>query len=172
MSKTLVGGDDETSTGVVAEQTEMYPVSVALAPKYQERRADLGDVLGLTQTQIREAEDTHTDAIRSSGVDPYGLGRAIYDHYVAGEIAAHRGNADVDVQALNEATRRELRETYGAAEADDLLARTAAFVQSHPKLGAILRAHGVGSRADVVAGLVDHVRRVNYRPGKSTLAGA
>jgi DNA polymerase III gamma/tau subunit len=53
--------------------------------------------------------------------------------------------------------REELRQTYGAKDAEDLLARTQRFVRQHRSLAKILQQRGLGSRPDIVRELVSFV---------------
>jgi len=67
------------------------------------------------------------------------------------------------IRADVEGRRRELREKYGAAEADDLLDRVSRFKQQDARLPRLLDTRGVGWSHEVFALLIDHVRRVNFR---------
>ncbi len=158
---TILTGDTSRQTEPT-EQHEFYPVDVAMRPVFEERSAALAD-LGVSAAERAKLQDTVVDVIRAVGIDPVSVGRPLYNGAVDAVIASAHGEAEPDVQALAEASRRELRETYGAADAEDLLARTAAFVKQHPKLEATLGMRGLGSRPEIVRALVEHVRAVNFR---------
>lgn len=67
------------------------------------------------------------------------------------------------IAASNTEARDRLVAQYGAADAEELLARAAKFVRSHPPLAAALRERGLGSRVDIVEQLVAHVFSKGYR---------
>lgn len=180
MADVLGLGNTNTETpaaGAVGEQKAepgggLYPVDVALRPAFEQRRDDLAVGLGLDTTKIAAREADFTDVMRQTGLDPHVVGTPLYDLLTSAELAEQRGAEAVDVQPLNEESRRLLRETYGAKDAEDLLARAQSFVASQPKLAAMLRTRGIGSQPKVVAMLVEHVRVHDYRgPVATTLAG-
>jgi hypothetical protein len=155
-----------------AEQKEMYPTEVALRSVFTDRASEVADVLGLDATQRAARESAFTEVIRSTGLDPLTVGEPLYRRFTDAEIADRRGADAPDVQALDEESRRLLREAYGAEDAENLLARTRAFVAQHPKLAATLRTRGLGSQPEVVRLLVEHVRATNFRgTSKKSLMG-
>jgi hypothetical protein len=60
-------------------------------------------------------------------------------------------------QEWSEESRTILAQTYGAKDAEQLLARSAAYVKKHPKLAKLLGERGLGSRPDIVTDLVAFV---------------
>lgn len=143
-----------------AETKEMFPIDVALRPAFREAETALGDVLGLTSAQRKARTDEYVSLVRETGIDPHTLAPVIYNAHVEAQVAAARGAGDVDVQALNENTRRAVREAYGGERAEKLLDEVRTFVRQHPRLQSILQARGIGSRPEIVMGLIDHVRRL------------
>lgn len=147
---------------------EMFPVEVALRPAFEQREADLSNVLGLTTEQRAAEQKEFTQTIRASGLDGNVIGKRIYDLSVDARIAQLRGADDEDalasrLQRHSEETRQQLAGVYGREEAEKLLARAQKFVKQHPKLHAQLGVGGIGSRPDVVIPIVEHVRRINFR---------
>lgn len=116
-----------------------------------------------------------TDAeIAAFKEDALALGRAIDPYLVAeiveasereavaewrrGEDLEYEKNFDKRNAEWQETTNRQLHATYGDS-ADELLARTKAFVNSHPKLASMLGKNGLGSRPDIVLPLARYVWR-------------
>jgi hypothetical protein len=159
---------NEKSTAEMA--AALYQPSPTMKQTYQEKADEVHDVLGLTVTERRAREEAHTKLVADVGFEPYVEGKLLYDEFVAAEVADARGEEEPDaaqVQAWNEETLRELRETYGQQEAEKLLARTKAFVAAAPpRLREILGTRHLGSKPEIVKSLVSHVRASNYRPKK------
>jgi hypothetical protein len=184
--KSIIGlGDDETpvdatqeirSANSAVDQSGLYPIATALRPAFEQRRRDLFEVVGLTQAQIAEREADHVSMIAEMGLPPFGVGQLLFDASVSADVAERRRpDEEVDVQAWNEETRRELRAAYDSnVDIDDLLSRAAAFVSTSPKLGKVLSRRGLGSRPDIVKAIVEHVWQTNWhgRPGRQTASGA
>jgi hypothetical protein len=79
-------------------------------------------------------------------------------------LLAERRGQPVDLvraAALEEASRRELREQYGD-DAEQLLERTTVFIAKHPRLKELLETPNLGASAatkEAMRELIDHVRR-------------
>ena len=113
-----------------AAPTEFHPTEIALRDVFREQGDALHDVVGLSQEQRTARETDYAGVVRDSGLEPYTLGVEIYEAWTRAEVEDVRGGDDVDVQALNEASRKVLRETYGP-DTEDLLGRAAnSFVRS------------------------------------------
>lgn len=151
--------------GTLPVVNELHPIETALREPLRERQSDLVDVLGLTQTQQQARHRDYADLIRRTGLEPLTVGARLYDLMTDADLEDARGTAvdAAQVTAWSEESRRQLRVTYGAKEAEDLLQRVQKFTREHPKLAAIVQRRGIGSRPDVVQLLVDEVRRRGYR---------
>jgi hypothetical protein len=154
--------------------TEIVRVDLALKPAFTAKHQELGDVLGFTKEQRTTLEKEFTQTIRASGLDPNTFGQKLYELTVDDSIADVHGRGGdaaalaLDNQKHSEETRQQLRATYGEEEAEALLSRAAAFVKTQPALAELLNRGSFGSRADLIIPIVEHVRRVNYRPAKGT----
>jgi hypothetical protein len=142
----------------------MYPVDVATRGTFTEHDGAELEVLGLTTEQRVTRHRNHTTMVTETGLDPWTVGKLLYDAKVSADIATARGEAEPDVQVMNEATRAVIIDTYGHEDAEQLLARVQGFARQHPQLAAILQTRGIGSRVDVVTALVAHVRATNWQP--------
>jgi len=155
----------------------LYPPAAALEQPFRQEAETLHDVVGLT-TEARDARETaFTTMIEQTGIDPYALGAELYKAQTEVDVLdarheqlSHEDSGPVQpdeearvIQGWSQETRTRLRESYGQARSEELLARTDKFVKAHSSLQALVRRHGIGSRPDIVEGLVEHVRRVNYR---------
>jgi hypothetical protein len=158
---------ERTAAPLEHEQTTMYPVDVATRGTFEEHKDTELAVLGLTAEQRATRHRDHNALIAATGVDEYSVGKLLYDAKISADIAVARGEAEPDLQALNEEARRVLADTYGRDEVEPLLTRVREFARQHPKLAAILQTRGIGSQVPVVTALVDHVRRIDWRPRKS-----
>lgn len=64
-----------------------------------------------------------------------------------------------DVDRWGEESRTWLRERYGPAESERVIAHTRTFIEQHPKLKALLSDSPLGNRLDVVRMLIERARR-------------
>jgi len=96
----------------------------------------------------------------------------IAEGHLDGQLADARMSDDPDADGLalhrritegNVELRDRLARTHGAKDAEELLGRAQRFVRSYPALAAILQQHGLGSRADIVEGIVGHVFSTGWR---------
>jgi hypothetical protein len=76
----------------------------------------------------------------------------------AAEVALDR-----QIVAWNKETRDQLSQTYGAEQGEQLLKRAARFVAKHPKLAERMRERGLGSRPDIVLGIIEHIFETGWR---------
>lgn len=152
----------------VVDPSVLHPIATALRPTFANRADDHRVVLGRTEAERVVHDEAFTrDIIRGPNLDPYGIGKLLYDHQVDGQVAAARHGEDPElaakIVAWGEDTRQRLDATYGRGDTDALLARAKKFVAAHPQLSALLGTRGIGSRPEVVTAIVEHVRRVNFR---------
>jgi hypothetical protein len=136
---------------------------------FRHRSDDVSNVLGHTATQRAADQQAFTDMARKAGIELKPISKTLFDGLVDGELKQLRGEVDedaLDSQAVKDATetRQQLSSRYGE-EGEKLLARTNAWIKTtQPALHKILGTHGLGSRPDVVLELVDHVRRLGWKP--------
>ena len=149
--------------------TEFYPIENTLKPVFDANLPKLADRTGVS-LQAQAAERREFAALmRSSGLHESPTTAAVLhtawtEARLAGaQPGADEAEADAALATLNENTRRALCEEYGEVDAEALLQRVQAFVRRTPKLAEILRIGTVGSRLDVIQGLIEHVHRVNFR---------
>lgn len=138
----------------------------ALDQPYRDHADTVRIVLGLTSAEARAREDTLTAAITEARLEPYTVGKTLIDLATAADVRQQRGVdlTAAEIQALNEASREAIHDTYGERYAADLLARADKFVRAHPKLNALIAERvGIGSHPKLVAALVEHVRVTNFR---------
>lgn len=140
---------------------DFYPIEGLLKPTFDENLPRLGDKLGLTLEQQAAERHQFSETIRAAGLD-LTVGRLIHNAWTSARLAPDTSTEE-DLLAQTEATRRALREHWGAADAEDLLRRAQKFVKQHPGLSKTLGTGTLGSRRDIVEALVEHVRRVNFR---------
>ena len=147
--------------------TDMFPVETALRETFRTRVDEVSDVLGLSHAQtIARHRDFVGGVVRPAGLDKNPeLAALLYQEVTDAEIAAARSRGDDDdlearVGADAETARKALRELYGRERAEEILKRTRAFVDQHPKLKALVNKRGIGSKPAVVLALADHVRKV------------
>ncbi len=149
---------------------KLYPPGPTLQQTYAEHADTMHDVLGMTREERTAHEDSVTKLVSDVGFDSLGEGKLLVDEHMAALVADARGEAEPDakqIQAWNEETLRELREVYGATDAEELIERAKAFVlAAPPKLREMLGTRHVGSKPAVVKKIVDFVRRTNWRPAK------
>jgi hypothetical protein len=140
-----------------------------IASVVDRRAAELWEVTGATEAQRREIRDTFIE-IGESGL-PEGVVAILAEHYIDRELAAARQEdpdaaadaLDKEIDLRNEELRNNLRLRYGAKDGEQLLERAQRFVRAHPKLAKVLQEHGLGSRPDIVEGIVAHVFSTGWR---------
>ena len=146
-----------------------YRIERAMDLTFNDNLTKLADRTGLSLDAQATERSQYADLMRASGLDQnLAVAELLHTAWSDARMADARPGveqADVlaEIAAMNEATRAALREEYGARDAEELLQRTNKFVKQHPKLAAIMKTRGVGSRLDVVTALFDHVRAVNFR---------
>ena len=151
--------------------TEMHPIEIALRDTFRQRVDELADVLELGRAQQQARHRDYVALVRKAGLDQNpDLSAMLYNEATDADIAATRSGGD-DVEQLEarvrddaEASRKALRELYGPERAAEILKRTQAFVNQHPKLKALINTRGIGSKPAVVLALADHVRHISKRP--------
>jgi hypothetical protein len=121
-----------------------------------------------------QLRDTFRSIAKDTGL-PDGVLAKIADGHIDGllvdaSVKHDPDAATADAQALNQRIldgnaeiRERLRQTYGRKDGEQLLARTQRFIQNYPKLAAILREDGLGSRPDIVEEIVSHVHSTVWR---------
>ena len=70
---------------------------------------------------------------------------------------------DRQLEAWNIELKEKFAAQYGARDGEALLARTQRFVRLHPRLAALLKQHGLGSRPSIVEGIAAHVFSTGWR---------
>lgn len=143
---------------------EFYSPGVALGQTFVSQRETVSDVLGLTMEQQHQRERDFTKLVRETGLNPYDTGKRLYELMTQADVAAMRGEGpdDAQIQTWNEETRSALRETYGAQDGEQMLARLRKFVHGHPALERLLGRHGLGSRKEIVLGLASKIHSDGY----------
>ena len=121
----------------------------------------IADVEGLTTAQqAAELREFATVVMHDVGLERPDA-RLLHEVYTKRRLA---GDSDEWVAQAHEwakTSRRQLRERYGAEQAEVLLTQLDAYAVAHPALQEIL-AGGVGAHPDVVAMFAEHVRRVGH----------
>jgi len=143
--------------------SKLYPPGPGLQRASKALEDEQAVVLGLPEA-ARNARYAEFDGLqRDTGMPPTVTKRLMdLDHRV--EVAAARKRTDdVDHQAEAEARRSEVRALYGAKEGEALIARFQKYVQQHATLRELLADPRIGNDRDVVHGLIEHVRDINYR---------
>ena len=154
---------DKLYDGNAAQPPHSYSPAIEVIDR---RDRELFSEAGLDATQRAQLRQTYTE-IGRIGL-PDGVVAQIANADMDTRVAATRvkSDADADAAALAQdqqiqANNAELREKfvaqYGAKDGEQLLERTQRFVRSHPKLAAILKENGIGSRIDIVEGIAAHV---------------
>lgn len=138
---------------------EIFSPEVGLREAFRQRQDEVADVLALGTEAQQQRHRDFVGTVRESGLDTVTAG-TVYDVLTDAQLAEARGAPvnEAQVRAGQEQTRRELRGRYGAERAEQLLRETAQFVESQPKLKALLGRGGVGSNPKVALALVEHVR--------------
>jgi hypothetical protein len=145
----------------------LYPPRVEVPPEYHgfipAHRATLTDTLGYSAQEALDYELGFATSFGRSGLDPYSVGKLLYDEKIAADVADARGHAEPDEAqrlAWAEESRRETRATYGD-RTDRLFARARAWMATQPDLTTLLERRGIGGRPDITRAIVDHVHRNN-----------
>jgi hypothetical protein len=135
------------------------------------RFSELAIATGATEADQTRLRDEFVGIAKKTGLNE-GFVANLAEHHLNNLLADARIEDDplaaevaLDKQSVewkNE-TRARLRNTYGAKDAEDLLARTQKFVKSTPALAKILQKRGLGNRPDVVQAIVSHVFSTGYR---------
>ena len=108
--------------------------------------------IGLPDGVVAQIADAHVDALLAGA-------RVMNDDEAdAAAVALER-----QIQANNVELREQFAKRYGAKDGEQLLERTQRFVRSHPKLAAVLKENGIGSRPEVVSAISEHVFSIGYR---------
>jgi hypothetical protein len=119
--------------------------NTALRQQLRTTFADIGKI-GLPDGVVAQIADAHVDALLAGS-------RVMNDDETdAAAVALER-----QIQANNVELREQFAKRYGPKDGEQLLERTQRFVRSHPKLAAILKENGIGSRIDIVEAIAGHV---------------
>ena len=148
---------------------QLYGYS-ALESAIDQRGEELWSVTGATEAMQRQTRDQFVGIATATGL-PEMLVARIAEHYLDAELATFRQDdpeaAELalarQIDEWNAELRTDLRARYGAVDAEKLLIRAEKFVKSHPALNGILKQHGLGSRPDLVDGIISHVFSTGYR---------
>lgn len=137
----------------------------------QNRGSELWEVTGADTTARQQLVDTFRNMQRDTGL-PDGLVADIADGHITGLLTAERIPDDPEgdetafaqrIEAGNAEIREQLAVTYGRQGGEEILERTRRFVRAHPRLAALMRDHGLGSRPDLVLGIASHVFSKGWR---------
>ena len=155
-------------TDAIDGSEQMFPPHVAMRQVLRARQDELIDVLGLTEAQRHTRHREQIAMVRESGLDPYTVGAPLYEAFTNAELATRRGTTvDPTTQAArDEELRRDLRLSYGAAAAEQLLEKTAAFIAGQPRLQRILATPGIAEQPAMrkaLEGIIEHVRKQRAR---------
>jgi hypothetical protein len=127
---------------------------------------ELFEVAGMSGSAVQAMRDTFDDIERKTGM-PDGLSGTIASALKTAMLASTHVPDDAEADEIeqirrieegNRESRERLSSLYGKAEAADLVARSHAFVKSHPALARFFKEHNLGSKPEVVLPLVDFVR--------------
>jgi hypothetical protein len=158
------GAAPDAPTDRVADLLFGDPATV-YEPTFAEHRGTLQEIgFGAEELAQGEAVIVRTAHEHQFTVDDT---RHIFNAWAEARLQAERGsipNDELERQARQEEdAHAALRARYGAQEADDLIERTARFVDRVPALRDALSVGYLGSRPDVVERLVAHVHRHDIR---------
>ncbi len=153
----------EAALNVLYDGNSATPPRSMLESAIDRRRGELLDA-GIAAADVQQTR-ADFDGIASTGLPEF-LVMQIADRHISHQIADARphddgdgapGPSDAQVQAWNEQNLSDLRIQYGAADGEQLLARTRRWVRSQPALARVLQQHGLGSDPTVVRELVAFV---------------
>jgi hypothetical protein len=114
--------------------------------------------------QLRTTFADIGEILRGSDAAVMQMAEGTVDNILAGTRVMTDAEAEADevgllrqIQANNAELIEHFETRYGKKDGAALLARTQAFVRSKPKLAAILKDRGLGSRIDIVEAIAAHV---------------
>ena len=175
MAHRFYGPSDAPATEQPADRTERTEQDIAdtlygdpkvLAKSYAPHLADaanrLRDHAGMTSEQYERSIEDAAVVFTDAGI-PSDRAARLYDAIV--EHTINRPD-DATVEQWSVESRQQLRERYGADEADRRLAAAAEFVKQRPGLASLLRESGMGSHPEFVLALAANpsALRVTPRP--------
>lgn len=145
---------------------EFYSHSVPVA-LFDQREPELATVVGMPRAERQQLRSTIASIARDTQLPDVAVAKvvdALIDTRVAGTRVLTDAEAEADevarlqqIQKNNEELREQFAKHYGAKDGEQLLERTQRFVRSHPKLAAILKENGIGSRPEIVEAIAAHV---------------
>jgi len=144
---------------------EFYSHSVPVA-LFDQRESELASVVGMPRAERQQLRSTIAE-IGKIGLPDVAVAQIVDAHInslVAGTRVLTDAEAEADevarlqlIQKNNEELREKFAKQYGVKDGEQLLERTQRFVRSHPKLAAILKENGIGSRPEIVEAIAAHV---------------
>lgn len=161
-NKTIAGGTNEPPKGDLEQARVLWgggDVDPYVAAAVKAREKDLRIKLGETSEAIAARVARHTALARRHDFDPM-LREKFVEVEIDAQLADNAGRAVTldEVRALTEQTREKMHARYGADGADQYAAQVHALAAGDPELQAVLQLRDIGSREDVVGGLMQHVR--------------
>jgi len=163
-TRASAGPSDEAPAAVKTD-----PTPTAMRSTLDQNETKLADRAGLKLEALATERREFAAMLYDTGLHPYvGVAELLHTAWTDARLAETQPERDEAAESTarataNQAIREELRQRYGRRDAEEYLERVQKFVKAHPKLNAIVTTGGVGSRADVVNALIDHVRAVNFR---------
>lgn len=134
----------------------LFPNS-ALGLDLDDNMARIADVEGLTTAQQAEELRGFASIAKQFGLERHEA-RRLHDVYMKRRLTGDTDEWAAQAQHWATASRRSLRERFGASEAESLITELDALANTHPGLQRILEG-GVGAHPDVVTMFAEQVRR-------------
>lgn len=154
------------TTDAVKDETEdiLFGDTEGLVTSYEPSLSDsldyFSDHVEITQDQRKAAISEAATVFSDARVPPEEAAR-LHGHIVRHAVAPAD---DATREAWATESRRELRERYGAAEAERRLKVARTFIANRPGLRDLLNATGVGSHPDLVLSLADRANQLRLTP--------
>jgi hypothetical protein len=124
-------------------------------------------IAGLSADTRAEIRTRGLAMLAETGLEPSGLGQRLIEAHAEDLARDARGRPDPDeaaTQRAQEDGRQRVFAVYGVERGEALIARVQQFVQAHPRLAEMVSGPRVGNDPALLAALVDHVHRTNWRP--------
>ena len=155
----------DSTTGTARSRARIQAARVLygspIAEAITRRSADVFERTGLVPAGLRALVGQEYPGIQETGLPDGFMLSLLNTHvdYVLNEARAETEADDAQIDQWHREVHADLSVRYGGAEAaSDLLARTQRFIDATPSLSRMLQVQpDLGSRPDIVAGLVHHV---------------
>jgi hypothetical protein len=167
----LYGDEPLPAAGAGASDADvLFSAGVSSREALRGLQDTLSDTLGMDTAQRQAFNRAHVELVRRSGLDPYVLGEPLAEAHVAALTSQRRGAVPDAAQIARgleqeETFRRELRTTFGAARAEDILTATAEWIEDHADVQQVLAlpgfAHSQAAKRFIEA-LTEFVRKSQH----------